>query len=109
VLCCCCCRCTARLSKVSTAVLSSACFDHFHVLLLLLLLLLQVYREAVASERCSVVHLTRVEADPPCDTHFPDITAEGEHRAVSRSLSVGICVCWGSLLCSICSSAVARM
>ncbi|KAF6261177.1 thymidylate synthase/dCMP hydroxymethylase domain-containing protein [Scenedesmus sp. NREL 46B-D3] len=37
----------------------------------------QVYREAVASSRCSVVHLTRVEADPPCDTHFPDITAEG--------------------------------
>ncbi|WIA20221.1 hypothetical protein OEZ85_006063 [Tetradesmus obliquus] len=37
----------------------------------------QVYREAVASTRCSVVHLTRVDADPPCDTHFPDITAEG--------------------------------
>jgi hypothetical protein len=48
------------------------------LLCLAVLPLLQVYREAVASERCSVVHLTRVEADLPCDTHFPDITAEGE-------------------------------
>ncbi|KAF8055936.1 hypothetical protein HT031_006575 [Scenedesmus sp. PABB004] len=37
----------------------------------------QVYAEAVASERCSAVHLTAVSADPPCDTFFPDITAEG--------------------------------
>jgi hypothetical protein len=49
--------------------------------MMLMSVLSQVYREAVASERCSVVHLTRVEADPPCDTHFPDITAEGEQRA----------------------------
>lgn len=42
-----------------------------------LVLLLQVYREAVESPRCSVIHLTRVEADPPCDTFFPDITAQG--------------------------------
>jgi hypothetical protein len=41
---------------------------------------LQVYREAVASKRCSAVHLTRVEAEPPCDTHFLDITAEGEQH-----------------------------
>jgi dihydrofolate reductase/thymidylate synthase len=37
----------------------------------------QVYREAVESSRCSVIHLTAVAADPPCDTFFPDITAEG--------------------------------
>jgi hypothetical protein len=38
----------------------------------------QVYREAVASERCSVLHVTHVDAEPECDTFFPDITAEGE-------------------------------
>jgi hypothetical protein len=38
---------------------------------------LQVYKEAVGSERCSVIHLTHVEAEPSCDTFFPDITAEG--------------------------------
>eukprot|EP00879_Flechtneria_rotunda_P024276 GHRR01025728.1.p1 GENE.GHRR01025728.1~~GHRR01025728.1.p1 ORF type:complete len:493 (+),score=126.94 GHRR01025728.1:241-1719(+) len=37
----------------------------------------QVYREAVASQRCSVIHLTHVDADPPCDVFFPDITAQG--------------------------------
>jgi dihydrofolate reductase len=42
-----------------------------------MLLLLQVYKEAVDSERCSVIHLTHVEAQPECDTFFPDITAEG--------------------------------
>jgi predicted small integral membrane protein len=55
---------------------------------------LQVYREAVASERCSAVHLTRVEADPHCDTHFPDITAEGKQCA-SNPLYV---VCYVSTL-----------
>jgi hypothetical protein len=48
------------------------------LLLLLLLVVLQVYREAVESERCSVIHLTHVDAQPECDTFFPDITAEGE-------------------------------
>jgi dihydrofolate reductase len=38
---------------------------------------LQVYKEAVDSDRCSVIHLTRVEAEPECDTFFPDITASG--------------------------------
>eukprot|EP00775_Hariotina_reticulata_P006877 gene6877-7093_t len=37
----------------------------------------QVYQEAVSSDRCSVIHLTKVDAEPACDTFFPDITAEG--------------------------------
>lgn len=42
------------------------------------LLLLQVYSEAVESPRCNVIHMTHVEADVPCDTFFPDITAAGQ-------------------------------
>lgn len=37
----------------------------------------QVYKEAVTSDRCSAIHLTHVEAQPECDTFFPDITAAG--------------------------------
>lgn len=37
----------------------------------------QVYKEAVDSERCSAIHVTHVEAEPECDTFFPDITAAG--------------------------------
>lgn len=38
---------------------------------------MQVYREAVESDRCSAIHLTHVEAEPECDTFFPDIKAAG--------------------------------
>jgi dihydrofolate reductase / thymidylate synthase len=37
----------------------------------------QVYKQAVASERCSALHITRVDADPECDTFFTDVTKQG--------------------------------
>lgn len=33
----------------------------------------QVYNEAIESELCSTIHLTRIEADFDCDTFFPAI------------------------------------
>ncbi len=38
---------------------------------MLLRCLLQVYREALASPLCTAVHLTRIEQQFECDTHFP--------------------------------------
>ena len=35
----------------------------------------QVYEEAVASPRCSAIHLTRIDCDYDCDTFFPAIDA----------------------------------
>jgi dihydrofolate reductase len=33
----------------------------------------QVYADALASDRCAALHVTHIEADPPCDTGFPPI------------------------------------
>ena len=33
----------------------------------------QVYREAIASPRCGVIHFTQIQADLECDTFFPAI------------------------------------
>ncbi|KAI8473775.1 MAG: thymidylate synthase/dCMP hydroxymethylase domain-containing protein, partial [Monoraphidium minutum] len=33
----------------------------------------QVYREALASDRCAALHITHIEDDPPCDTTFPPV------------------------------------
>ncbi|KIY92032.1 dihydrofolate reductase [Monoraphidium neglectum] len=33
----------------------------------------QVYRDALASERCAALHVTHIEDDPPCDTVFPAV------------------------------------
>jgi hypothetical protein len=59
----------------------------------------QVYNEAVSSDRCSVIHLTHVEAEPDCDTFFPDITAAGAGAcmcllaAAAGSLPLDRCAC----------------
>lgn len=47
------------------------------------MLLLQVYKEAVASDRCSAVHITFVDSDPRCDRFFPDITGQGQSRSLA--------------------------
>jgi dihydrofolate reductase len=36
----------------------------------------QVYAEALKSEQCAAIHLTQVDADYDCDTHFPAIDAK---------------------------------
>jgi dihydrofolate reductase/thymidylate synthase len=36
----------------------------------------QVYSEALASERCAALHVTRIESDPDCDTFFPEVDPE---------------------------------
>lgn len=33
----------------------------------------QVYKEAISSPRCTAIHLTQVDKDFECDTHFPEI------------------------------------
>jgi dihydrofolate reductase len=35
---------------------------------------MQVYKEALAHPQTSVVHLTLVERDFECDTHFPELS-----------------------------------
>lgn len=44
----------------------------------------QVYREAVASNLCAAIHLTAIDADFECDTHFPAIPER--FRCAVRSL-----------------------
>ena len=41
------------------------------LLMLILSVSVQIYTEAMASERCEAIHLTRVEADFACDTFMP--------------------------------------
>lgn len=40
----------------------------------------QVYQEAVASDHCSAIHLTQIDADYECDTFFPDISNNAAYR-----------------------------
>jgi hypothetical protein len=45
----------------------------------------QVYKEAVRSERCQAIHLTRIDAEYPCDTYFPNIDQDDNWRLWSSS------------------------
>jgi Dihydrofolate reductase len=46
--------------------------------------LLQVYQEALQSAECSVVHLTQIEGEYPCDTFFPPLDG-AQYRLWSAS------------------------
>ena len=45
----------------------------------------QVYEEAVRSPLCQAVHLTAVELDVECDTHFPDVERDHGFRLWASS------------------------
>jgi Dihydrofolate reductase len=45
---------------------------------------LQVYQEALQSADCSVVHLTQIEGEYPCDTFFPPLDS-AQYRLWSAS------------------------
>jgi Dihydrofolate reductase len=44
----------------------------------------QVYEEALQSAECSVVHLTQIEGEYPCDTFFPPLDG-AQYRLWSAS------------------------
>ena len=45
----------------------------------------QVYKEAVKSDRCQAIHITRIDADYPCDTYFPNIDQDDSWRLWSTT------------------------
>lgn len=49
----------------------------------------QVYREAMASPRCGVIHFTQIQADLECDTFFPAI--DPARWAVACACCTGPC------------------